>query len=468
MEGRREFSRRQFLQYAAIGAAGAALAACGATPAPAATAPQATKAPEAAATTAPTAAPAAGKAKTKVRLMDRPHSEYAAGKLPEVIAQSFGVDNPDIEVSYEPAPDQWEEKLITAMAGGNAVDIFQAWPDIFYEWTEKKLVLDVQPYVDKDLTADEIKDYIEAQWKWLVIRGIRVGMPKYVDMRFIMYNKDLFDKQGVKYPPADGNWTHTDYEEMAAKMTIVGDDGKIKTVGTHIEGFDGWFLWVRSFGGEDVNPDDPTQCWMGKQETQDCYNWIWKNRFKREPHIFAKPEDLEDLGWWAFAAGLLSMVEMGLYPRMWTEKIGDKFKFDIVHRPKGPVKRVGLTDADAFAIWSGSKVKDQAWKVIKFLSSPYYQENGTLRIEGACPVRKSLLPKAIEVWRETLPLLKDVRLETVKEQVDWGYGENVYWFKNQSCAQEIIGPAKEKVLQTGEADPSYFKEICAQVEACQK
>ncbi|MGQ9555557.1 MAG: extracellular solute-binding protein [Anaerolineae bacterium] len=463
MELRKQLSRRFFLQASGLGVAGLALVACQPTAAPVT---KATQAPEAQATEAPTAA-VAPKEKVKVRFMDRPHSEYAAEKLPGLIKDSFMAENPDIEVSYEPAPDQWEEKLITAMAAGNAVDIFQAWPDIFYQWTERNLVLDVQPYVDKELTEDDIKDYIDAQWKWLVIRGIRVGMPKYVDMRFILYNKDLFDKQGVAYPPQDGEWDWNDYTEMAADMTIVGDDGKIKTVGTHIDGFDGWFLWTRSFGGEDVNPDNPEDCWMDKEETQEAYNWIWQNRFKREPHIFAKPEDLENLGWWAFAAELLSMVEMGLYPRMWTEKIGEKFKFDVAHRPKGPVKRVGLTDADAFAIWSGSKVKDQAWQLIKWLSFPYYQENGTLKIEGACPVRKSLLPKAITTWRETLPLLENVRLEVVQEQVEWGYGENVYWFKEPNCAAEIIGPAKEKVLQIGEADPSYFAEICAQVEACQ-
>jgi hypothetical protein len=83
------------------------------------------------------------------------------------------------------------------------------------------------------------------------------------------------------------------------------------------------------------------------------------------------------------------------------------------------------------------------------------------------PVRKSLLPSLFKNLREKFPELNEVRLEVIKEIIDWGYGGNVTWFKNHLKALEIINPAMDLVFGTGEKDPSYFAEICPQVNASQ-
>ena len=62
---------------------------------------------------------------------------------------------------------QAADKLVTSR---DAVD--KAWPDIFYVWVAKDLILDIQPYVEPDGRGSG--DFIEAVR--LRIRGIRVGM----------------------------------------------------------------------------------------------------------------------------------------------------------------------------------------------------------------------------------------------------------------------------------------------------
>ncbi|OUC08578.1 hypothetical protein RY27_08140, partial [Litorilinea aerophila] len=198
-------SRRRFLKLSAVGGVGLALAACAAPAAPGGS-EQAESA----------AAPA--QETTTIRFMSRAGARYLP-TYEEVLATDFREQNPNIEVQIEPAPDGWQDKLLAQMVAGTAVDIFQAWGNIFFNWTERDLILDVQPYVDLTMTDEEVADYNEFQWEGLVMRGIRVGMPKYINLMTVTINKDLFDRYDVEYPPEDGEWDHDDYYDMARRLT---------------------------------------------------------------------------------------------------------------------------------------------------------------------------------------------------------------------------------------------------------
>ena len=45
---------------------------------------------------------------------------------------------------------------------------------------------------------------------------------------YIIYNKNIFDKYGVPYPPEDLTWE--EYMKLAKKLTIYGDDSKVPEV----------------------------------------------------------------------------------------------------------------------------------------------------------------------------------------------------------------------------------------------
>ncbi|HHX64131.1 MAG TPA: extracellular solute-binding protein, partial [Chloroflexi bacterium] len=143
-------------------------------------------------------------------------------------------------------------------------------------------------------------------------------------------------------------------------------------------------------------------------------------------------------------------------------------RWDFRHVPKGPTgirKVLGTTDA-----WSAtkqSKHPDEAWALLKFLSGPTFQTKAVVGQEGLIPVLKSLMPTYIDTVRGILPELNDVRLETITEILEWGYAEDSFWFDNQTCADEIIRPALEKVFQVGDVGPEYFIEIAQEVTACQ-
>ena len=463
MESKR-LSRRSFLRLSAAAAGAVALAACAPT-APVEPPAEEPKEEE------PEEAPPSEE-KVSVRWMTRVADwggQEAQAAVPELMETVFAADHPNIEVVVEPAPPQFEDVLVTSMVAGDSVDIFEAWPAIFNNFVERDLVLDLDPFVETGLTQEEIDDYIPAQWEALYMRGLRAGMPLYVDLRLETYNKDLFDEYGVDYPPEDGDWTVEDYAATAAALTKdTTGDGEIDLWGTIIETA-GWFYWPRMFGGSIRDPDDDTKCNLDSEESQAALNFIYEQQWLKEPNVFAQPAQVENAWYYeAFVPQMVAMAQKGCYPARTVDEVGGAFRWDYAHPPKGPAGHKTLVDADGWSIWNGSQEQDAAWEVIKFLSGTYFQENVVAAIVGAIPTRLSVVTKFIDILRESYEELQDVHLEVLAEILkEPGYGGNVWFFKKDNAAMEIIGPANDLVFATGEADPSYYFEICEQVNASQ-
>ncbi|MCC9075224.1 extracellular solute-binding protein [Litorilinea aerophila] len=449
-------SRRRFLKLSAVGGVGLALAACAAPAAPGGS-EQAESA----------AAPA--QETTTIRFMSRAGARYLP-TYEEVLATDFREQNPNIEVQIEPAPDGWQDKLLAQMVAGTAVDIFQAWGNIFFNWTERDLILDVQPYVDLTMTDEEVADYNEFQWEGLVMRGIRVGMPKYINLMTVTINKDLFDRYDVEYPPEDGEWDHDDYYDMARRLTEAArKEGEENRWGGWIPAWAWDRFWYRvdMFGGRVVDEKYGTKCMLDTPESQAALQWIWDGMWK--DNYFAQPAQVENQ-WFraAMTPGFVCMAESGTYPISTEDELRPAFRWDMRHVPKGPtgIRKV-LGTTDAWSITKQTKHPDEAWAVLKFLSGPIFQRKAIVGAEGIIPVLKSLISTFIDDVRALRPELEDVRLETIQEILDWGYAEDTFWFKNQNAAYEIINPALEKVYIVGDVGPEYFIEICQQVNESQ-
>jgi ABC-type glycerol-3-phosphate transport system substrate-binding protein len=208
---------------------------------------------------------------------------------------------------------------------------------------------------------------------------------------------------------------------------------------------------------------------MGSDESQEAYNFIYEQQWVKEPNIFAQPAQVENAWYYeAFVPQMVAMAEKGCYPARTVDEVDGAFRWDYAHPPKGPAGRHTLVDADGWSLWNGSAVPDAAWQVVKFLSGTYFQEEVVAAIVGAIPTRLTVVDRFIEILRESYEELQDVRLEVLKEILEEpGYGGNVWFFKKHNAAMEIINPALQLVFDTGEADPSYFIEICEQVNASQ-
>ncbi len=454
-----KLSRRDFLRTSALASVGLALVAC---------APAAPAAPAASGGAA--AAPAA--AVTPIRWMSRASVEENP-IIQKHMDEVFSAKNPNIKVSIEPAPDGFEEKLLAQMVAGTAVDVFEAWGNIFFKWTERDLLLDVQSMVDRDLKEEQVKDYNDFQWNGLQMQGKRVGMPKYINVMTVTVNKDLFEKYGVDLPPEDGKWTHDDYAAMAKKLT----DAARKAGNENQWG--GWkpaWSWDRfwntvyMFGGAIVDQKYGTKCLMDTKESQAGLQWmydrIWKdNTFAQDGQTEKKGGDP------GLAAGFYAFMEDGTYPIGRDKQLGAdgaKINWDMRHVPTGPGgKRSVLGTSDAWSITKQTKHPEEAWKVLSYLAGTDYQDTITVGLQGLIPVQKSRIASFITTVRKVRPSLEKVRLETIDELLQWNYAEDGFWFKKQQAAYDLINPALQKVYEVGDVGPEYLAELTAKVNASQ-
>jgi len=452
-----KLSRRDFLRTSTMAGVGLMLVAC----APAA--PGAAPAAEGGEAAAPSADV------VTIRFMSRAGAENNVNAQ-RVLDEDFTAQNANIKVSVEAAPDGWEQKLLAQMVAGEAVDIFEAWGNIFFNWTERDLLQDVQAQVDRDLTDEMINDYNTFQWEGLVMRGKRVGMPKYINVMTVTFNKDIFDKYGVEYPPEDGDWDHDDYANMAQQLTE----------GARKEGNDafwgGWkpaWSWDRfwntvyMFGGKIVDEKYGSKCLMDSEESQAGFQWMYDRIWT--DNTFAQPAQIENTwGDNALSPFFVGFIEDGTYPIGRDKNLGEVMKYDIRHVPMGPTGvRSVLGTTDAWSITKQTKQPEEAWKVLSFLSGPVYQDKQIVAQEGIIPVLKSRIASFIDTVREVRPSLADVRLETISELLEWGYAEDGFWFNKQQAAFDLINPALEKVFTVGDVGPEYLAEIAQQVNESQ-
>ncbi len=488
MRGNRKLSRRELLRGTAFLAAGAALAACGVTTtgstptsAPAATqapaeataapAAAATQAPAAeatatpaavAATTAPTAAAATG-AEVSIRWQDWPDWEPQMTQLMDMLAKKL----PGIKVEFEPLSEGFEDKTLAAMVAGTAPDVITGWGPVFRKWAEKGQLLDLQPFVDKDMSADTLADFNKWQWDGMVTKDthIRFAVPYYINLIMLYYNKSIFDEAGLPYP--DKTWDHDIYAENLKKLTKKDGDKFVRWggAGDYAIQYDRALIGIQQYGGHYVNPDDWTECWIGKQEALNALEWTRARMW--DDNSLAQPLQVQSIGkatgssTGPWAANMLATWENGMGAIMGIIK-ESKFPWAITHLPKGPARRATLGTTDGWAVYKGTKHPDACWKLLMVLTSPDFQQF-IMEAWAGIPCRKSLLPK----WKDTLikanPVLENANLDAILETLDEGYPMLTEEFKVQGESQTAIEAALQKVFQEGQTKVDYFKQVADEV-----
>jgi multiple sugar transport system substrate-binding protein len=430
---RRFITRRSLLGAIGIGAASVALAACGssaptaaptsapaAKPAdtkPAAGAAEATK-PAAAAGAAPApttaaagqtapqaAAPAAGGgAKTPVTLTvwefpDRPWQSTAG--------QDYQKAHPEVDLKIDKMVyAEYDKKQLALLATGSLQDIVFSGVKWFPTSTFKGAFLSLDDLVKaKD---PGLADFVPAALAGSKFEGKLYALPFEANpgnYNVVMYNKDLLDAKGIKYPTDE--WTFDQFGEVAAKLT---DKAK------KIWGTDSFYpgnyydqnCIARSYGGDMFSEDakkfqfntDPNSI----KAAQFHYDLL--NKMDAAP----KRADREGL---SFPAGRVALGAVGIQSVKGLSKtIGDKFKWDVVLGPTGPT---GLRGTDGFvtmySLSAKTKVAEKAFEVMSYVTSKEVATRAFIE-EGQPPARTSIwasdeAQKIQPVWGRAIKWMTD-------------------------------------------------------------
>ncbi len=444
----RHLTRREFLRLSALGI-GAALTACAPAAPPAAAPAAEEKAP---------AAPAQAPAKVQLKYQSR-EPEMAGGvmQLWNEFYPKFQEANPNIEVEFLPFPSgDYVEATVSAMVAGTAADVIEqcCWEStLFVQMGE---TLNLQPLIDRDAKEINMDDYYEHQFDpWKDEQGNIHLMPRFTGTQVIFFNKDMFDKEGVPYPPQEwGAWTFDDYRAICKKF--VRREPPLRFGSTNYTMSAEWLIqyWLRGWGAHMVDPNDNTHCPLDEPNAQECLEFarqmIW------DEHSFAQGSEMGGQGpLELFLGETVAMMEMGPWNLGPTAE-GARFKWDVAPIPDGPAGHTTHQSVDGSFIWKKTKYPEESWTLLKWLTSPWYGELYA-RYATKQPSRKSVLPKFVQILREQNPIYENVKLEVFTSSLERNIGMPEEMFKNDRVSKrEILKPAFDKVMILGEAPVSII------------
>ncbi|PZE21082.1 ABC transporter substrate-binding protein [Paenibacillus xerothermodurans] len=294
--------------------------------------------------------------------------------------------HPHVKVEYTPVPNaQYPSKLLTMLSGNAAPDVFFLGSAEYRAFQKRNVLLDLTPQFDEKYKLD---DFIPSAAQIMQIDGKVYGVSSCTVSPVLFYNKQLFDKAGVPYPPSDpaNAWTWDEFVDTARKLTVKDGD-KIAQYGAFgFENFNIVTAQIFSNGGEMYNKDS-TQSVIHSPEV----STVLQNHLDLRVKHAAAPETkmLENIGMKGaqmLQTGKVAMLAEGSFALQELAKMN--FPVGVAVLPKF---KEAVTHGQAHVHAASAKTKHpkEAWQLIDFLSSEDYQAQ--LIKEGLwMPNRKSM------------------------------------------------------------------------------
>ncbi|MCL5074613.1 MAG: sugar ABC transporter substrate-binding protein [Chloroflexi bacterium] len=291
-------------------------------------------------------------------------------KAAEAQVAVFKQKHPNIDVKIEAAPfAQYYDKLSAQIVAGTVYDVFMMSGANFQNIAPKGVFEELGPYLQK--AGINLSDYtIEKENS--EYQGKIYAVPYELDIQALYYNKDLFDKAGVKYP--DDTWTWQALLEAAQKLTVdangkhptdPGFDAKnVAQWGFYSENlYPSYVSFIAQNGGA-VLSEDRTKCTLTSPEAVEAIQFMQDliYKYKVSPGPGQLPAGVNP-----FHTGKIAMRIDGSYSV--NPALGiTAFKWDLAPLPKGKKRAVAYW-TQAIVMYNKTPNKEAAWTFINFLLS---------------------------------------------------------------------------------------------------
>lgn len=128
--------------------------------------------------------------------------------------ERFSELHPDRPVAFEGIPsDEWEDKIATQVAGGNAPDVFALSVNSVPEYAGRNALAPLDEFVSRIFHADSYEPSVLELGKF---DGKIYSAPIAIGISGIGYNRAALQRLGID--PPDGSWTFDDYARVCAQV----------------------------------------------------------------------------------------------------------------------------------------------------------------------------------------------------------------------------------------------------------
>lgn len=283
-------------------------------------------------------------------------SQSEATIIKPILAQ-FEEENPDIKVDFVHIPQNYFQKIHLLFASNLAPDV------VFIN----NLYLPI--YANAGM-LEEIKKYDDNFYpkslEALSYKGKAYAIPRDISNLVVYYNKDLFAKYGVPIPSK--YWTFDDLLIIAQKLTKdTNNDGLTDVWGISFDEEPLFYLPYLMSEGGGILSDDTNSIITNSPESQKGLHFYadLRNKYHVAP---TKSESASATMAQMFLQEKLAMQISGrwLVPKYREDA---KFAWNVINFPNGDKGSIVPLDASGWAIAKSSKHKEEAMKLIEFLSS---------------------------------------------------------------------------------------------------
>lgn len=277
-------------------------------------------------------------------------------KILKPILSDFEKENPSIKVDFLHIPQNYFQKIHLLFASNTAPDVIFINNQYLPVYANAGVLEDLTPYF-KDL---ELQKFYKKSVDALSWDNKTYAVPRDVSNLVIFYNKNLFDKYQISYP--NKNWTFNEFLKTSQKLTHSPE-----IFGISFEEEPLFFLPYLFSAGGGIDLDD-----IKSQKGLRFYADL-RNKYHTAPK---KEESASVTMAQMFLQGRLGMHLSGrwLVPKYRQEA---KFDWDVIEFPKGDAGSIVPLDASGWSISKASKHKQEALKLVKYLSSKESSERFT-------------------------------------------------------------------------------------------
>ncbi len=410
------FSRRAFLKGTATAGVGimasSMLAACGAASEP---------------TAGDSSSPSAEVVQVRIQTPGQAHVEQTTGWALE----QFHALQGEIEGVMEVIPyDEIVKKTDVGFISGTLPDLCYGHNKWYKFNAYRGIYLSLDDLIESS-PPEEFEDFFPFAIEGLRWEGELYCLPNIAKpgpVSILYWNKQLLEEAGIEEPTDD--WTMMDLE--AAARAIADPDNNVYGLDAPFETDLHRLACIsRAFG--EPTPDDKRGWPVNEEGTEfrmmeplmdEVLQWLIAMKKDRVmPHTADQSEEgLFDSGRLAFNIGALGAANL------YNETVGDRFEWGFMPTPRGPQgRRASCNEGNQWMINSQTEVPDEAWEVMKAITSKEANKWGALNtskiparistyldeeVNEVVPTYAISVP-IMEEWLEPFPMVNNLRYNEV-------------------------------------------------------
>lgn len=345
----------------------------------------------------------------------------------EDMTKDFEKKNPNINVKLESQGSytNLQGKLnATLQSPKNLPTITQAYPGWLYQASQNKMLVDLKPYMTNTNVGwgDKSNDIKPALLKGAQINGVQYGIPFNKSIDVLVYNKDLFEKYGIKKAP-------TNIDELAKVSKTIYEKSGHKVVGAGFDSLANYYVLNMKDKGVNFSKDIDFSGAKSKAVINAYADGMKAGYFRMagSEHYLSKPFASQEVAMFIGTSAGESYVKLGTQ---------GKFEYGVAPYPGKYTMQQG-TDIYMFNQASAMQ-KAAAFKYMKYLTGKDNQIKWA-KATGYLPVNvKALESKEYQDSSETkLPKIIDKATANVY---------SVPAVKNSNAAYNALNPIMQNIL----------------------